>query len=350
MSRAAAEASATFLSDALKKAETVPPEDFASLALELMIGWFDIGAKPLAMAVSTYRSAEIYERHLLPVMAAQISHWLHGVPLPSWVRKSELGAALKIRLVQRTAFWTAEALKQARAAEGLRPPRPKTEPAVPKATDEVGERGEATVERGNTDPNVFRQTADGRWEIEYRGHRKAGLPHLQGFELIRRLLEGPGRSIAAVRLMGRDAVSVDGGETPVPLSVGSPAIDARTRHEIEERLRELNKQIEIASDAGASSRASELREQANELKDYLRSSTGLGGQVRSIGSDLERSRKAAFQRYTTALRRLNRDLSVLHQHLSDSIRAGHTWVYSPSEEVRWETSTPQSRHTANHSR
>jgi hypothetical protein len=194
--------------------------------------------------------------------------------------------------------------------------------------------------------NVFRLMPDGvKWEIQYGG-QKVQLPPVKGFELIRRLLENPGIRIPAVVLMERNAGSggaagPDGGaHAAVSASAGSPVIDSRTRREVEENLRNIQDQIEIAQDVGNHARASELREKASELRDYLGASTGLGGRTRLIGSDLERSRKAADRRYTTALKHIKKTLPALHHHLSTSISGGNRYVYEPGETISWHTSTP----------
>jgi hypothetical protein len=51
--------------------------------------------------------------------------------------------------------------------------------------------------------NVFRRVQGNQWEIQYEGRRTV-LGDMNGFELIRTLLENPDQSIPAVRLADRD--------------------------------------------------------------------------------------------------------------------------------------------------
>ncbi len=188
--------------------------------------------------------------------------------------------------------------------------------------------------------NVFRRMPNGGgWEIQYGGQRRAGLHHLFGFELIRTLLENPQISISAVKLIGGDAVSVDGAETR-HLSAGSPVIDDQARREYKMALHDIELKVKIADNTGNPSEASRLREEAHTIKQELRRSTGLSGRTRLVGSDLERARKTARGQYTRALRTLQKALLDLYGHLEKSITSGHFYMYDPDPDVLWQTRPP----------
>ena len=154
---------------------------------------------------------------------------------------------------------TGTLLADAAPAQDSEPP---TDASLPVDANSEQERQAAQGIVAAATANIFRRMPDGGgWEIQHGGQRKKGLRHLEGFELIRQLLERPRTSIAAVTLIGRDATSEDADHTPAPLSAGSPAVDTKTRSEVEAEIRDLKHKIEIADDVRDSSRASELREQ-----------------------------------------------------------------------------------------
>ena len=173
--------------------------------------------------------------------------------------------------------------------------------------------------------NVFRRGPDGRWEIRYEGEGKVDLPHLEGFELIRRLLESPHDYIDATDLKGID---------PADVSEGAPVLDEEARRNYKKRLEEIGKERR-ARDA----RQSELNEEAEAIGAELQKSTGLR-RMRRLGDDVEKARKAAWSTYQTALKKLAQELPVLYQHLSTTIESGRSFRYQPGADVRWETHTP----------
>lgn len=264
-------------------------------------GLFDIRAAALMLPMPPSAYAEMLSDHAEAILST-----LRRQRLPIG---EELVATMTERMAQRHAHW----MVKAHAADQLLRARSSTPGADASAST-----------------NVFRRGLDGRWEIRYDGDGKAGLPHVEGFEVIRRLLESPHAFIKATELRGIN---------PADVSTGAAVIDPTARRDYESGLRQIGDERKKARDAGDSAREAELDEQAEQIGEMLHASTGLRG-TRRLGDVVEKARKAVSRNYETAMKKIAQELPTLHEHLLTAIHSGRSFTYQPDADVLWETRPP----------
>ena len=114
------------------------------------------------------------------------------------------------------------------------------------------------------------------------------------------------------------------------------AIDATGRQRYEQRLLDLQEEIDEA--ASRHDRAREERAQAefDAIVDELSRALGMGGRARRLGGTAERARSTVTQRLRAAMRRIEREHPELGRHLQASVRTGVYCCYRPERPVHWE--------------
>jgi len=140
------------------------------------------------------------------------------------------------------------------------------------------------------------------------------------------LIAEPGRERHCLELIGA-GVDEDG---------TGPVLDDVARRAYEQRVRELQQDIDDADADHDTGRAERARVELDALVDQLTAALGLGGRARSTSSSAERARSAVTQRVRTALRRIDEAQPRLGRHLRASIRTGTFCSYQPEEPVHWE--------------
>jgi len=171
------------------------------------------------------------------------------------------------------------------------------------------------------------------WEVGYAGET-ATVRATKGMADIARLLAAPGREVHCLELIGAGVApghaEHDTGEV----------LDATARRAYEERVRELQIELDEAEAAADRGRAERLRAELDVLVDQLVAALGLGGRSRRTGGAAERARSAVTQRIRSTLRRIEAVHPKLGRHLQRAVRTGAFCVYSPEEPVRWELGEP----------
>jgi predicted ATPase len=165
----------------------------------------------------------------------------------------------------------------------------------------------------------------GFFEIEYAGrsvHAKTG----KGLADIARLLAAPGREIHCVELMG---VGVD------QTDAGAP-IDQTARREYEQRIRDLQADVEQAEADNDFVRGERAQVELDAIVEHLAAALGLGGRARQSGGSTERARSAVTQRIRSTIRRLQREHPELARHLEVSVATGLYCAYKPEHPVTWQ--------------
>jgi hypothetical protein len=164
------------------------------------------------------------------------------------------------------------------------------------------------------------------WELHFAGHT-VHVKGTKGLSDLSRLLAQPGHELHCLELMGALA------EDP---AVGE-AIDATARRQMEERVRELQADIDQADADHDVARAERAREELDAVVDHLMVSLGLGGRGRRSGSSAERARSAVTQRIRGTIRRLAAVHPELGRHLDASVTTGTFCCYDPEHPVVWQT-------------
>ena len=151
----------------------------------------------------------------------------------------------------------------------------------------------------------------------------------QGVADLAVLLVSPGREFAALELMGAGVVGGDGDEL----------VDQRARRAYEDRLGELQGEIDEAERNNDSARVDLRRAEFDDLVDQLTSSLGLGGRSRRTAGEAERARSAVTQRIRTTIKRLSELDEALGSHLRVSVSTGAFVSYRPVTPTTWSVHT-----------
>jgi predicted ATPase len=163
------------------------------------------------------------------------------------------------------------------------------------------------------------------WEIEFAGceiHAKAS----KGMSDLHRLLSAPGREVHCLELIGAAVEEASTGEV----------IDDAARREYEQRIRDLQADVDAAVADNDLARAERAEAELDTLVEHLSSALGLGGRSRRGGGSAERARSAVTQRVRSTIRKLRDDLPELGRHLEASVSTGTFCVYRPEHPVEWQ--------------
>jgi len=165
----------------------------------------------------------------------------------------------------------------------------------------------------------------------------ASMRDLKGFRYLARLLSEPEREFHVL-----DLVSVEQGTLPTgqlaavgPPELddahrsGLPALDDHARAAYRRRLAEIEADIEDARRCNDLARAELAERDRDFLVAELSRAVGLGGRLRSVGSDVERARTAVTRALRYAADRLGVEVPELGAHLSASLRTGTYCSYRP---------------------
>lgn len=168
---------------------------------------------------------------------------------------------------------------------------------------------------------------------------------LKGFRYLERMLADPHRELHVL-----DLVAVEAGTLPtrdvvdpelvaVRGEAGLPVIDAEAREAYRHRLREVEEDIEDAERANDLGRLELAERDRQFLVAELSRAVGLGGRLRSTGSDAERARGSVSRCLRYALQQLACEIPALAAHLRTSLDTGTYCAYRPDPlvSVEWET-------------
>jgi hypothetical protein len=178
---------------------------------------------------------------------------------------------------------------------------------------------------GAVDEGTFRQDGD-LWRLAWAGREITVRPS-KGIVDLGRLLTEPGREVHCLELAG---AGVEQGTT-------GDVIDETARREYEQRIRDLQAEIDEAEanhDYGSADRA---QVEFDTVVEHLAGALGLGGRARRGGSTAERARSAVTHRIRATVRRLADEHPELGRHLAASVTTGVFCCYRPERPVRWRT-------------
>jgi hypothetical protein len=174
--------------------------------------------------------------------------------------------------------------------------------------------------------NVFTRVGD-FWEVVF-ADRSVTVRPSKGMVDLERLLASPGREVHCLELAGA---------TTEESSTGA-VIDATARRQYEERIRELQAEIDEAEAAHDHARADRAQVEFDAIVEHLTAALGLGGRVRhSSASTVERARSAVTQRVRTTIKRLADVHPELGRHLFASVSTGIYCSYRPEHPTSWRT-------------
>jgi hypothetical protein len=184
------------------------------------------------------------------------------------------------------------------------------------------------------DANVFRREGE-YWTVAYEG-ALSRVKDSKGMRDINTLLSRPGKEIAALDLVGRDAgPGLARAEGLGSAGDAGEVLDERARAAYKARIADLQAEIDEAAADNDPARGARAREELETLADQLAGAYGLGGRARKAGDPAERARKAVTERIRDAIGRIAVGNEPLGRHLKASIRTGAFCCYSPEKPLTW---------------
>jgi hypothetical protein len=165
------------------------------------------------------------------------------------------------------------------------------------------------------------------WNLEWHG-ASATVRHSKGVLDIARLLERPGAEIHALDLMGAPGVTSFASDA-------GPMLDETARRAYQQRLRDLDEDLDEAAAAADEARLARLEHERDLLLGELSRAYGIDGRPRAAGDSGERARKAVGMRVATAIRAVAAVHPQLGRHLRHSVVTGRYCSYRPESPTAW---------------
>lgn len=151
------------------------------------------------------------------------------------------------------------------------------------------------------------------------------LRDMKGFGYVARLLAEPGREVHVLELVGAGAR---------PAERGVPVLDDVAVESYRRRLREVDEDIDEATQMHDMGRLELARADRDYLVAELSRAVGLGGRRRSVGGSAERARTSVTRTVRYALSRLAEHHPALAAHLDQHVHTGTYCRYEPDALVR----------------
>jgi predicted ATPase len=166
------------------------------------------------------------------------------------------------------------------------------------------------------------------WAIRFGG-QTVHLRATKGLDDLARLLAEPEREVHVLDLFGAGVEEASTGAV----------LDATARRALEDRIRELQAELEEADAANDVARSEKLAVELDQVVDHLAAALGLGGRGRTGAGTAERARQAVTRRLRATIRRIGEEHEALGRHLEASIRTGAFCAYRPEVPTRWDVSS-----------
>jgi predicted ATPase len=164
------------------------------------------------------------------------------------------------------------------------------------------------------------------WELGFAG-RTVHVKASKGLDDLAMLIASPDRELHCLDLVGAG----------VQESSTGGVIDDKARRQYEQRVRELQAEIDDAERDNDLARAERARIELDTLVDHLTAALGLGARSRDAGRTAERARSAVTQRVRATIRRIGDAHPELGRHLAASVTTGSYCSYRPERPVQWRT-------------
>jgi hypothetical protein len=116
--------------------------------------------------------------------------------------------------------------------------------------------------------------------------------------------------------------------------------DRKTLRDINNRLQEIDREIQDPQDASHYEAVEKLKDEKEKLLGYVRQTTGLGGRLRKSSATNERERSSVTYRIKEAIKRLGKSNGTVHHYLSTTIKTGNSCAYKPAPDspIKWTVS------------
>src|SRR5690606_38060855 len=108
-----------------------------------------------------------------------------------------------------------------------------------------------------------------------------------------------------------------------------PALDEKARQEYRRRVRELEEELDEATELGDRGRIEALQEEMDFITRELSRAFGLGGRQRPSGAAAERARVNVRRRIKDAIQRIGEQLPEAGRYLDNTVKTGSYCRYAP---------------------
>jgi predicted ATPase len=184
--------------------------------------------------------------------------------------------------------------------------------------------GEAAARGAETAPARRVRRLGDVVEFTFDG-RTVSLRSSKGIADIVTLIEAAGRDVHCVELAG---VTVEQSST-------GEIIDRAARQQYEQRIRDLQAEIDEAEANSDYARSYRYQTELDTLIDHLTAALGHGKRNRRAADSAERARSAVTHRVRAALRQIAGSHPALGSHLTHAISTGVYCAYRPEHPVPW---------------
>jgi hypothetical protein len=152
-----------------------------------------------------------------------------------------------------------------------------------------------------------------------------------------RLSKGVTDIVTLIEASGRDVHCVELADVSVEQASTGEIIDAAARRQYEDRIRELQADLDEAEANSDYGRAYRYQTELDALIDHLAAALGRGHRNRRAADSAERARSAVTHRIRSAIRQITSVNPGLGAHLSHAISTGTYCSYRPANPTTWVT-------------
>ncbi len=158
------------------------------------------------------------------------------------------------------------------------------------------------------------------WQVRLN-QQTALIRSSKGLSILAKLVARPDTEIHVLDLAGT-APQPDSGDA-------GPMLDQSARKQYQQRLRDLQEELEEANEFGDLGRADAIRTEIDFISSELSRAFGLGGRERRAGGDAERARVNVRRRIKDAIQRISEQLPDAGRYLENTIKTGTYCRYTP---------------------
>jgi hypothetical protein len=162
------------------------------------------------------------------------------------------------------------------------------------------------------------------YEFTYLG-RTVAVRSTKGVADIVRLIEAHGGEVHCLDLAGAAVEEASTGET----------IDTTARRHYEQRIRNLQGDIDEAEANSDYERAYRYQDELDRLIEHLSAAIGHRGRTRRAGGSAERARSAVTHRVKSMIRQITKLHPQLGAHLTHAVNTGTYCSYRPEQPIVW---------------
>jgi hypothetical protein len=167
------------------------------------------------------------------------------------------------------------------------------------------------------------------WSVTFGGTTRS-LRDSKGLRDVAVLVARPQQEVHCLELAGGADVGGDAG----------PALDDQARRAYQQRIRDLQEDIDDARAANDLVRADRAEIELDALVEQLSQAFGLSGRARPAGAAAERARSTVTSRIRAAIRQAALVHPELGRHWGNAVRTGTWCSYTPEQHVVWEVRAP----------